>query len=417
LTKYLPVILFAICTLIAVLLAWAVPALWPAALAIAIAGAALAMSMRAQNGSEISYLISDISLLQAENDELRTEIARSHSMIDELADVVEQIASFTAEPSPGVAPEEIESLRAEVTDMRAKAALVAEDDTILTRLGAVEAKVESWNAETDAALTLEEVAPTAPSAENAATAARSVDTGALRSLIARASEKKERVDPSISSSVAPETPVAAVSFSASLTPVFEPTLGAPVAFVLAPNEEEALETAPSLLRHATKIAGELEDAGKEILLFVEFSPSTLADAGVRNSILAAIETSPALQRRLTLLSEQDGLDSGALQTLSLVAEQGCRFALENVRDWSLDLGELAKVGLGYIAVDGIAMANSAQEQGGDPKRLAQALRNHGISLIAGGIFIRDDIETVRALEPVLVMGDGLGIPRVLEPLV
>lgn len=415
-TKYLPVLLFAICILIAVLLAWTVPALWPAALAIAIAGAALAMSMRAQNGSEISYLISDISALQAENDDLRAEITRSHSMIDELADVVEQIATLSAEPSSGVAPEEFNALRAEMTDMRAKATAAAQDDTLLKRLGSVEEKVENWTAATDATLTLAEVAPAAPPPPKPASASRPVNTGALRSLIARAGERKERTDDTPPPAAAPSQSVEDVQSSASLTPVFEPALGAPVAFILAATETETPEMAPSILRHATKIAGELEEAGKEILLFVEFSPATLAEPTVRSAILAAIEASVPLQRRLTLLTKQEGLDAIALQTLSLAADQGCRFALQSVRDWSLDLGGLAKVGLGYIAVDGIAMAQSAQDQGGDPKRLAQALRSHDIDLIAGGVFIRDDIETVRALEPVLVMGDGLGIPRVLEPL-
>ena len=414
-TKYLPVLLFAICILIAVMLAWTVPALWPAALAIAIAGAALAMSLRAQNGSEISYLISDISALQAENDDLRAEISRSHSMIDELADVVEQIATLSGDTSSGVAPEEFNALRAEMTDMRAKATAAAQDDTLLKRLGLIEEKVENWTAATDATLTLAEVAPAAPP-QQPASASRSVNTGALRSLIARAGEKKERGEKSPPPAAPPPQPVEDVQSSASLTPVFEPALGAPVAFILAANETEKPEIAPSILRHATKIAGELEDAGKEILLFVEFSPATLAEPTVRSAILAAIEDSVPLQRRLTLLTKQSGLDAIALQTLSLAADQGCRFALQDVRDWSLDLGGLAKVGLGFIAVDGIAMAQSAQDQGGDPKRLAQALRSHDIDLIAGGVFIREDIETVRALEPVLVMGDGLGIPRVLEPL-
>ena len=89
LNKYLPVIIFAICILIAVVLAVSTPALWSAALAIAIAGAAMAVAIRVQLTGDSVNLSREVADLQKANAELRTEIQNSNSMIDELADVVD----------------------------------------------------------------------------------------------------------------------------------------------------------------------------------------------------------------------------------------------------------------------------------------------------------------------------------------
>lgn len=401
LNKYLPAILFVVCILVALILAFSIPPLWPAALAVALAGAALALSVRAQSTNEVGYLIDDITALQDQNAELRNEIVRTHSIIDELADVVEQVAAATADGA--TSGEQLDTLHAELDNLRAQAGTV--DEGVLARLATLEAQVKATQERAAQALV------TQTSIDKAAST--NADPVGLRSLIKGAGGEADSADTQTNlAAVASEDGQPTVH--ASLMPIFQPSLGAPVAFILSLDDGDAPNLVPGLMRHAIQIATELDDADRDVLLFVRLSPAALSNTTVRRDVLEAVERVPALQRRLTMLTSQHGFDSTAQQTLAAIAEQGCKFALENVRDWSLNLGELAQSGLAYIMVDGIAMARSAQDQGGDPRRLTQALSMHNISLIGGGVATKDDIDAVRSLEPALMTGEGLGGARVIE---
>ena len=400
--------------MIAVILAWALPPLWPAAIAIAIAGAALALSLREQTSAgETAYLAEEIVELRKSNTELREDLANTHSMIDELADVVEQIASMSADRVSSASREQLESVRVTLADLETRVGVAEADkgsanrlDTLEARLGAVIAQVNERPTPQPTpepqSLSLT-AAPTAPP-EN-----QRRDAGDVRSLMAQANGA------SVEETAADPEPVRNTRDDhVSLTPIFHPNLGAPVAFVVGSSAPDSADIAPGLLNHAAQIANELESAKKEIRLFVRISPLALSHISVRRDVLAAVDAVPALQRRLTILTPQEGYDETVQNTLSAIADRGCTFALDNVRDWSINLAALSRAGLSHIVVDGIAMAQSAKEQGGDPRRLAEALAAHDIALIAGGVMVREDIDTVRQLDPALVMGDGLGIPRLLE---
>ena len=499
-TKNLPIILFAICILIAVVLALSSMAYLPAALAIAMAGAALALALRVQTAAESDdLLIAEIAELRKSNTELRNEIRDSHSMIDELADVVEQIATVAAE-SDGASQDQLDALRLSLAEIQS--APPPADNVLSTaatddRIGEVERRLSALEGETrerldahDATLSLTQIAPpentlspglaapaapaqimaapTEPALQDTRPAEPSTEarteeaTGNLRSLIARAGgtmpttaaaaaagtvaatasarasalhgggetadmdgtvatgDDAQASEPASALNTAPETanapdPAAHTGTKATLAPVFEPELGTPVAFILSAADAQKDENVSGLLDHAKQICNELEEAGREILLFLRLAPHALEPLTVRREILAAVDSVPALQRRLTMLTAQDGFNASVHNTLMAIADRGCRFALEDVRDWSLDLEGLAKSGLRFIAVDALAMANSAVEQGGDPRRLAQALAAHDIALIGGSVSRKEDIDAVRGLEPALVTGNGLGEPRVVEP--
>jgi len=434
LNKYLPAILFAICLLIAVVLALSTPALWPAALAIAIAGAAMALALRLQFADESVEPNEEIAELKKANADLRSEIQNTYSIIDELADVVEQVATVTAD-SENVARDDVEGLRSQIASLQSASQPVlppvVEDervDGILLRLSALEDEVREREKAHDATLSLTQIAP---SDEVAEAPAPEASTGNLRSLIARvgggaavasaaaipAGETNAADADTGAVDTADVTASAPQEITATLAPVFEPDLGAPIAFILSDKDAASDEDVSILIRHGIQISEELESAGREVLLFLRVPPKALERLSVRRDIISAIDSSSAFQRRLTMLTSQTGFNATVQNTLMEIADSGCKFALENVRDWSLDLADLAKSGLRFIAVDGLAMANSAVQQGGDPRRLAQALAAHDIALIGGSVASSDDMEAVRSLEPALVTGNGLGEARVLEPAV
>lgn len=415
--QYLPFVIFAICVAIAVLLTVVAPSSWSAALAIAIAGSALALAFRSQDSREIGYLTDDITVLQEQNavlseqaEELKGEVAKSNEMIDELADIVEQIATLTADGGD-ITRAQIDALRDQVVETREKIPAIAQVeqvsksqiDELDVRLAALEGRV----AESAAANAEQAALGLAPAATVATASAAGV--GNLRSLMAKGNGETEIADPVQE----PEVPEVGLS-DATLSPVFQPDLGAPVAFILRPKNLVTLENFPALLRHAIQISTELEEAQRENLLFVWIPSDTLAQPSIRDVILAAVAEYPALQRRLAILTGQQDFTDASLQTLKAIAAEGCRFGMDGVRDWSINLASLARDGMAFILVDGPAMARSAQEQGGDPRRLAQALGMHNIALISGDVSTDEDIQAVGGLEPSFVTGEGLGEARELE---
>ncbi len=412
---------------IAVILAVTLPSLWPAALSIAISGAAIALAFKVYAGDESPDLSGEVSELQEANLNLRADLEKSNNMLEELADVIEQIATVTANDANTFQPQ-IDGLRTDLfalqsapvpepvidTRLDALPVLNSRVDEINLRLVALENTISQQAYAHNGAVGLAgPLSPSAPVAEVPTT-----NPGDLRSLIARAGgaiDTENKDGQSTEESDAAEMP-GIVKPDVSLTPVFDPGLGAPVAFILSVQSDSVESVTSVLLKHAVQISTELEEAGRPILLLVRMSPETLSDQSVRNELLSAIEASHALQLRLTLLTQQQGFDVNAQSTLAAIAEHGCKFAMEDIRDWSLDLAGLATSGLRFIIVDAVAMANSAREQGGDPRRLAQALAIHDIALIGGSVASKDDMETVRTLEPALVTGDGLGPARILDAL-
>ncbi len=426
LNKYLqniPIVIFAICIVIAILLTLMAPSFWPAALAIAISGGALALALRSQDNREISYLTDDITILQEQNSvlqkqaaEFKAELVKNNEMLDELADIVEQVATLTADGGD-ITKSEVEALRGEISEMRTLSIEKEEPEQVIStndprvdelevRLAALESQ-PATNAPakvptSDAALGL-------AGAAAAATTISSDDQGSVRSLMARANGDTTSTpdEPATQIPAEPKT-------NATLAPVFQPDLGEPIAFMLRPVGEDGPDRLMAILDHAVNISAELEAANRENLLFVNLSSKTLADPAVCESILAAVAKYSALQRRLIILTGQPNFSDAALQNLTAIAAEGCRFGLYDVRDWSLNLAALARDGMAFILVDGPAMARSAEDQGGDPRRLTQALSMHNISLIAGGVETETDIQSANGLEPTFVTGSGLGETRALE---
>lgn len=381
-SKHLPIIVLLICTGIALLLVFSFQPWWPAALAVAIAGAALALGLREQNGAVDGVAHEyEMEALREANASLRADLDEARAAIGDLADVVEQIASA---PAQGYAGDEIDG---------------PADSDLTARLAEVEAKL--------AALRTEHTEP-GPAAPPEPHASQGASAGEVQSLLARVSRKtKPDAGENLKPSADTVVPV-------RLSPVFAPALGAPVSFIVSAEGGDGPENLTGLFGQAARVANQLEGAGRDVGLFVRLSAANLADESVRGEVLGLIDSDHALRRRMTLMTPQTGFDDTAQAALAAFVERGCRFALSDVRDWSLNLAALSRAGLTYIAVDGPAMARSAREQGGDPRRLAEALAAHRIALIGAGIDDRAQIEDVRTLNPDLMAGEGIGASRVVE---
>lgn len=424
--QYLPFVVFAICIVIAIMLIALAPSLWSAALAIAIAGSALALALRSQDDREIGYLTDDITVLQEQNlvlkeqmVALKKEVAQNNEMLDELADIVEQIATLSTDKSGNLSREEFEALRHELAEVRAAPGLVGQtdiaadsrSDDLEFRIAALEARFADGDSD-DAVL----------SGGLGLTAGVATAAAATSALAQTEDDQDTSNDPQSSERGAAEAVRESAAASeqistltdASLSGVFQPDQSTPVAYILQAAGTNTIEGFPTLLQHAIEVSTDLEEAQRENLLFVRISADLLAEPTVRDAILAAVAEYPALQRRLAILTGQQEFGDASLTTLSTIADEGCRFGLHDVRDWSVNLASLAQNGMAFILVDGPAMAGSAKDQGGDPKRLAQALKMHDIALIAGNVDTELDIEVVKQLEPTFLTGAGLGETRALE---
>lgn len=325
-SRFLSLFLFAVCLVIAGTLAGAMPSEWPAALAIALAGTAIALALRAMGQRQPDGLDRQIADLRAQNAALTARVDKSFSMIDELADVVEQVATMAVEDK-------------------------------------------------------------GPSVQNRLSA---LEVGILGAGTVSASSK--------AADQAPADP---------LTPIFDPQPGEPVAYILGTGQEATRGALSDLIARLITVASALDAAGKDVRLFLRLSPAALATSDVLNSILAAIE-SPAVQRRLTLLTAQSGFDYEAKTTLTTIAEQGCPYALEGVGEWSPSLAPMARAGLAFVFVDGPAVLSSAERGEDDPASLSRILAEHDIRIVAGGVGDPSQLDAVRTLKPAFVMGAGLG---------
>ena len=415
------------CVIIAVTVVLSVTSLWPAGLAIVISGAALSMAMTLfmrEEPHDLTVEVDDLSKAQAE---LQSSLRSCNDVIQELADLTEQVASHSVRDHQQVETGLV-GLRTDLDDLRAdigalKSAPAVDEvvdlrlQAVNTRLAALETKIAHISVSHDGTLELTETF--SPSAAMPGVDAGHADpssfTGGMQGVDKGDGHAPGALSYSVMDQEATVPGADDTNVRITLAPVFEPDLAAPVAFILSSHSDDQEGDLEAILSHAVRISVELEEAGREILLLLRVSPDLLSSTEVRDRILLLINDHPALQRRLTLLTRQDGFSPPVHSTVSAIAERGCRFAMEEVRDWSLDLGVFAASGLRFIIVDALAMVDSAREQGGDPRRLAQALGLHDISLIAGGITSKADMDMVLTLEPALVAGDGLGGLTVLEP--
>jgi len=142
-----------------------------------------------------------------------------------------------------------------------------------------------------------------------------------------------------------------------------------------------------LVLRCVQIVRRLAARNRDVSLFLNVAPETLANGPLFTEILAYLEANRALAPSLALEFSQShfrALGPAEQINLARLAERGFPLSLDRVEDLKLDPRSLAERGIRYIKVPGEWMVARAHESGNQihPADVADLLARFGIDLIA-----------------------------------
>jgi hypothetical protein len=402
--QYIPLFVFVACLALALALAFFTNE-WPTALAISLAGCAIALAMRnpVAEDHDTAFLEEDIAEIKAGGEQRDLDIAALRTSVDELAGIVESLAGDTARIAQQSGGVETDKLRALVDAMGKRVtSLEQPQKQASARLDTVEQTIAGLRAERVQGADVADLRTVEPVAVNAGTAPGkpvSIMDAAV-SMPERTGRLRER----LSNARKPD--------KVRAMPVFD-NAGNPASLLLDdPADEPSVAGSIALLRHALTLVGSGERRSAHI--FLRFSTEAITDAALSEAVAPVIVEAGDSLSRVVLIVPQAAFQGGTPEALAALRGAGAMIGLEQVTDWSADLAAMAQNGLRYISVDGPAMARSAQSQKGDPTRLKSVLGARGIDLIAANIETRMQLDSVNTLVPDFLAGTGLGEPTLMD---
>jgi cyclic-di-GMP phosphodiesterase TipF (flagellum assembly factor) len=147
-----------------------------------------------------------------------------------------------------------------------------------------------------------------------------------------------------------------------------------------------------LVQNCVQVVRRLSAKNREIGLFLNIAPETLADRATFAEILGYLDANRALASSLVLEIPQSAYRSMPpleLNSLSMLAERGFRFSLDRIEDFRIDPRGLADRGVRFVKVPAELLLRHAEHATGHihPADLSDLLGRYGIDLVA------DHIET------------------------
>lgn len=146
-----------------------------------------------------------------------------------------------------------------------------------------------------------------------------------------------------------------------------------------------------LVHNCVQVVRRLAAKNREVGLFLNIAPETLADRMVFSEILGYLDANRALASSLVLEMPQlvyRTLGSIELNSMSQLAERGFRFSLDRIDDFRIEPRGLAERGIRFMKVPADLMLKKMQQTGGahiHPADLSDLLGRHGIDLVADRI--------------------------------
>ncbi len=394
--QQLPLIVFGVCCLLALALA-VLTGQWAACLAIALAGLALAFAMQPPEpvDHDTAFLEEDLTELQAADARRSAEIEEMRGTIDELAAIIEGVASDAAAVGGQLEPRALDDVRQSVARLSERLSDVeTPQQNTLSRLDTLEQNLQAIR-QSSAEQAMQSAQQQPVNFTEAHPIARAVGEGhGGRSLVESAaslSGHREKLRENLKQ--------VANGPALHKAPLFDVSFNAPKGVLIEDNAETpGVESGLRVLEEALELTG-----GDPVFVRIAHPILTLPDFA--RGVEEVLQGGRA--RELVMMMPQSVLSDGMPDAVMHVIEAGGGFALERMTDWSVDLAGMGKNGLRYISVDGPAMARSAASQKGDPTRLKAVLQSCGVELIAANIEYRAQLEAVTSLTPDLFTGAGL----------
>jgi cyclic-di-GMP phosphodiesterase TipF (flagellum assembly factor) len=169
-----------------------------------------------------------------------------------------------------------------------------------------------------------------------------------------------------------------------------------------------------LLFRCIQLVRKIHNRNEDVDFFCNISPHTLVDVDFFTDFVAFLEGNQELAPHLVFEFAQDDfarwskVGAGLLDRL---ANLGCRFSLDQVRDLKFDPAELAARHVRFLKVEGSLLLNEMEDSVG----MLRALRRHQIDLIVEKV--EDEERLLEILDYDIDFGQGFlfGEPRLARP--
>jgi cyclic-di-GMP phosphodiesterase TipF (flagellum assembly factor) len=167
---------------------------------------------------------------------------------------------------------------------------------------------------------------------------------------------------------------------------------------------------------AVQIQRRLKGASRDIGLFCNLSPQTLADATASRQLLAYMDANKVLSGHLVFELSQEtlkNLSGDELERLAALREAGFRLCLDQLVDLRLAPGELAERGVRFIKVPAHMLLADPSNAVSDvhPSDLGRLLGRYGIDLIAERIEKESEVPDILDTEARFGQGFLFSPPR------
>jgi cyclic-di-GMP phosphodiesterase TipF (flagellum assembly factor) len=176
-----------------------------------------------------------------------------------------------------------------------------------------------------------------------------------------------------------------------------------------------------LVRDALRVARHLRSRGRDVPVLVPVSLPTLADPALYEILEEGLRGDPQLAGGIALQIRQEQWDQlGGLEeeAVAAIRRLGARFAVDDVRDLRLDVGELVRHGARYVRANaGVLLAAAEGSVPSDihPHDVPGLLSRHGVDMIVTGV--EQERTLVELFEFGLQFGQGdlFSVPRAVRP--
>ena len=177
---------------------------------------------------------------------------------------------------------------------------------------------------------------------------------------------------------------------------------------LAQREQKIPAIDNLLLLRCLQMLRKSADAGATPFV-LNIGGDTLADGGFMGDLLAFLaENRPMAQRLIFEMTqgEVDSLTAQSIKVLEGLAQLGCRFSMDGVRQRRLDLGQLKTRHIRYIKIDAAWLIKEGGQRNGPAKvaRFKQQLDGAGIDLIVERV--ENDMSLRAVLDYAIDFGQG-----------
>ena len=172
-----------------------------------------------------------------------------------------------------------------------------------------------------------------------------------------------------------------------------------------------------LLTRCIAAAEQFRVGGRDVAVFCNISMLSLRDPATLRLFLGFLRENAQLSRHLVFEFSQIELDDfhdPDIAILQRLRETGFVFSIDHLDDWSIDIGNLVKIGFRYVKLDAGALLAREEKNPGATLRLARSFERAGLSLIVEKVETVREAERLEAAGARFLQGAALAEPRLIR---